>query len=230
MVTKLQSKSFQWLPNKSCIMNFNSSFWGIYNHCYYVLSVLFFASCCKIVRNNCTDKHSAIDFGLCFINNFKLGGIFRMIVDAVCGVSVRVHYDDVAWEFKVLSLRYTRQSWSILYQLAQSKFSHSVSNILRDYVKYLNFGFIFHSICKCARISNHSFTRGSKISCDSFDSTSYFTNWSFAVSRCKKIPVDFKIECLFKPWKASDNEFCFVYGITEIRFAPTFAWGDHDLH
>ena len=141
-----------------------------------------------------------------------------------------MHYDDVAWEFKVLSLRYTRQSWSILYQLAQSKFSHSVSNILRDYVKYLNFGFIFHSICKCARISNHSFTRGSKISCDSFDSTSYFTNWSFAVSRCKKIPVDFKIECLFKPWKAIDNEFCFVYGITEIRFAPTFAWGDHDLH
>ena len=174
-------------------MNFNSSFWGIYNHCYYVLSVLFFASCCKIVRNNCTDKHSAIDFGLCFMNNFKLGGIFRMIVDAVCGVSVRVHYDDVAWEFKVLSLRYTRQSWSILYQLAQSKFSHSVSNILRDYVKYLNFGFIFHSICKCARISNHSFTRGSKISCDSFDSTSYFTNWSFAVSRCKKFQWTLKL-------------------------------------
>ena len=41
-------------------------------------------------------------------------------------------------------------------------------------------------------------TRGDKISCDLFDSTSYSVNWSFAMAQYKKIPVDFNTECFFQ--------------------------------
>ena len=116
--------------------------------------------------------------------------------------------------------------------MVQSKFSHSVSNIFRCYMKYLNFGFRFHNICKFARISNHFFTRGNKISCDSFDSTSYSVNWSFAVAWCKKIPVDFDIECFFNPWNAIGNEAILELGIWTIwpyveNFGITLEQGDN---